>query len=57
MNRYRPNDYRTPRTIWQAFNNPYAELTPMRTKADMADCLAWVAALGLAALTTWMLLS
>lgn len=57
MNRYRPNDYRAPRTIWQAFNNPYAELTPMRTKADLADRLAWIAALGLAALITWMLLS
>lgn len=54
MNRYRPNDYRTPRTIYHAFGNPYAELTPARTKADLADRLAWIAALSLAALIVWM---
>lgn len=55
MHNYRPNDYRTPRTIYHAFGNPYAELTPVRTKPDLADRLAWIAALGLAALIVWMI--
>ena len=55
MNRYRPNDYRTPRTIYHAFANPYAELSRQRNKADLADRLAWIAALSLAAFITWLI--
>lgn len=54
MNRYRPNDYRTPRTIYHAFANPYAKLSRQRNKADAIDWLAWCAALILAAFITWL---
>lgn len=55
MNHYRPNDYRTPRTIYHAFANPYAELSRQRNKADAIDWLAWGAALILAAFISWLI--
>lgn len=55
MTRYRPNDYRTPRTIYHAFGNPYAELHHTKNKPDMLDRLAWIAALMLAAFISWLI--